>query len=324
MTTSFTRRTAIASLASLMSAPSFADTFPSKPITIVVPFSVGGSTDLVARLVANELSAPLGQAAIVDNRIGASGVIGWNSVARAQPDGYTLITIEMSYAIASGLLTKLPFDTRKAFVQIVTAVQMPHVLVVNPDLPVKNVAELIALAKAKPGKIFYGSGGNGTNTHLGAELFKESAGNLDIVHVPYKGAGAVLADLMGGQVQMLITSLPTALPYIKSGKLRALMMASDKRSPLLPDVPSAPEVGLPRMDMKFWIGFAAPAGTPQPVIDTLNKAVAAALQTPESKRRLLELGLDPIANTPQQATKLVNGEMDRWAAVIKERGIKPD
>jgi tripartite-type tricarboxylate transporter receptor subunit TctC len=298
--------------------------FPSRPITIVVPFSVGGSTDLVARLIGQQLGPVIGQTAVVDNKTGGGGVIGWGAVARAEPDGYTLMTAEMSFTIAPGLIPKLPFDAKKGFTHIVTAVAVPHVLVVNPDVPAKTLAELIALAKAQPGKMSYGSGGNGTNTHLGSELFKELAGGLNIVHVPYKGAGAVLQDLMSSQVQMLTTSVPTALPYIKSGKLRALVVTSDKRSAALPDVPSAPEAGMPKLDFKFWVGFAGPAGMKPEIVDKLNKAVIAVLNLPDSQKRLAELGFDAIGNTPAQAAKLAADEMDRWAAVVKASNIKAD
>lgn len=319
------RRAFVALMGAAALAPALAaDVFPSKPVTIVVPFAVGGSTDLVARLVGDQLGSVLGQPAVVTNRTGGGGVVGWAHVARAQPDGYTILTTEMSFTIAPGLLPNLPFDAAKDFTHIITAAQVPHVLVVNPQVPANTVQELIELAKKKPGQLNYGSGGNGTNTHLAAELFKDTAGNLDIVHVPYKGAGAVLADLMGGQVQMLITSLPTALPHIKSGKLRALMIAGDKRSPALPDVPSAPEVGMPRMDIKFWIGFAAPAGTPQDAIDKLNKAIATTLGQPATRERIAQMGLDPIGNSPAEATALVDSEMKRWAEVVKLRNIKAD
>ena len=225
--------------------------------------------------------------------------------------------------IAATLIPRLPFDPKKSYAHITTAVSVPHVLVVNPQVPANSVQELVALAKAQPGKLFYGSGGNGTNTHLGSELFKSLAG-INMTHVPYKGAGAVLQDLMAGQVQVLITSAPTALPFIKSGKLRALMVASEERMGVLPDVPSAKEAGLPKMVMQFWIGFAAPAGTPPAIIARLNKEIIAAMNTPDAKVRLAALGLDVVGNTPTQATQLVSDEMERWSAVVKAAGIKPD
>lgn len=300
-----------------------AQTFPVRPITIVVPYAVGGTTDIVARLAANQVANGLGQPFVVDNKVGGGGLIGWGTVARAAPDGYTVLTTEMSFTIAPGLLPKMPFDAQKDFSHIITAASAPHVLVVNPGLPVKTVQDFIALAKAKPGTMNYGSGGNGTNTHLGGELFKTAAG-IDLVHIPYKGAGAVLTDLMAGQVQALVTSLPTALPHIRSGKLRPLVVTSEARSPLLPDVPSAKEAKLPSFVMDFWVGFAAPAGTPQPVIDTLNKAFAAALNADDGRRRLAEQGLTPVVNTPAQASQQAASETKRWAAVVKSANIKPE
>ncbi|MDB5954811.1 tripartite tricarboxylate transporter substrate binding protein [Ramlibacter sp.] len=294
-----------------------------RPITIIVPFSPGGSTDLVSRVIAQFAAPIVGAPMIVDNRTGGGGVVGWGTVARAAPDGRTLCTIELSYAIAAGLIPNLPFDPHQAFTQITTAVKVPHVLVVNPGVPAKTMQEFIALAKARPGKLNYGSGGNGTNTHLAGELFKSLTGT-SIVHIPYKGAGAVLADLMSGQVQALITSVPTALPYIRSGKLRALMVTGAQRNAALPDVPSAAESGLPKMDMDFWIGFGAPAGTPQAVVDNLHDGIVKSLALPDAKKKIDEMGLTVVASTPAQATALVNREIKRWTAVIKQAGIKPD
>jgi tripartite-type tricarboxylate transporter receptor subunit TctC len=308
------------SAACLLGTSAFAQ---NKPITIIVPYAAGGSADLVTRVIAQFAAPGMGAPMIVDNRTGGGGIVGWGAAARAAPDGNTLLTVELSYAIAAGLIPTLPFDPRKAFVQVTTAVKVPHVLVINPAVPAKTAQEFIALAKAQPGKLNYGSGGNGTNTHLAGELFKSTTGT-DIVHVPYKGAGAVLTDLMGNQVQALITSVPTALPHIKSGKLKALMVTGAERNPMLPDVPSAKEVGIPKMDIDYWIGIGAPAGTPQPVVDKLNKELNAALAQPEAKKKIAEMGLTVVASTPAQATQLVNSEIERWSAVIKQAGIKAD
>ncbi|KAF1020987.1 MAG: hypothetical protein GAK30_02141 [Paracidovorax wautersii] len=314
--------TASVAAASLMAASAaIAQNFPTRPITIVVPYAVGGTTDIVARMAASQVGNSLGQPFIVDNKAGGGGLIGWGAVARSAPDGYTLLTTEMSFTIAPGLLPKMPFDAQKGFTHIITAASAPHVLVVTSSLPVKTVQEFIALAKAKPGSMNYGSGGTGTNTHLGGELFKSAAG-VDLTHVPYKGAGAVLTDLMAGQVQALVTSLPTALPHIKSGRLRALVVTSESRSPLLPDVPSAKEANLPSFLMDFWVGFAAPAGTPQPVVDKLNQAFAAALNSEGGRRLLADQGLTPVANTPAQASQLAASEMKRWAGVVKAANIQ--
>jgi tripartite-type tricarboxylate transporter receptor subunit TctC len=300
-----------------------AQTYPTKAVTLVVPYSAGGTADVVARVVGQALSPVLGKAVVVDNRAGGGGVIGWGNVARAAPDGYTLLAAETSLAIAAGLIPKLPFDPRKSFTHVVTAAAVPQVLVVNPSVQANTVQELIALAKASPGKLFYGSGGNGTNTHLAAELFKNVTGT-DITHVPYKGAGAALTDVVSGQVQMLVTSLPTALPFLKSGKLKALMVTSEQRAPVLPDVPSAVEAGVPEVNVKYWVGLAVPAGTPQDIVDKLNRDTIAALAQEDTKKRLADLGVEPVGNTPAEAAKLVNDEIDRWSAVIKAAGIKPD
>lgn len=309
-----------AGVASLLSTPVLAQ---NKPITIIVPYAPGGSADLVTRVIAQFAAPGVGAPLIVDNRTGGGGVVGWGAAARAAPDGTTLLTVELSYAIAAGLIPTLPFDPLKAFTQVTTAVKVPHVLVVNPAVPAKTVQAFIALAKAQPGKLNYGSGGNGTNTHLAGELFKSTTGT-NIVHVPYKGAGAVLTDLMGNQVQALITSVPTALPHIKSGKLRALMVTGSERNAMLPDVPTAKEAGIPKMDIDYWIGIGAPAGTPPAVIDRLNKEFNAALAQPDAKKKIAEMGLTVVANTPAQANQLVASEIQRWSAVIKQAGIKAD
>jgi tripartite-type tricarboxylate transporter receptor subunit TctC len=307
----------------LLSSVLTAQTYPTKPLTLIVPFAVGGSSDIVSRIIGQELTTALGKPVLIDNRTGAGGVIGWNALAKAAPDGYTLVAVDLSFAIAASLIPNLPFDPKKNFAFITTAISVPHVMVVHPSVKAKTVQELIALAKASPGKMFYGSGGNGTNTHLGGELFKSLAG-VDLVHVPYKGAGAVLQDLLGGQVQMLVSSITTTLPHIKAGKLRALMVTSEERAPVLPDVPNAREAGLPRMLMLFWVAFAVPAGTPQPIVDRLNKEIVSALALPDTKKRLADLGLDPVGNTPAQAAKLVDDETQRWSVVIKAANIKAD
>ena len=300
-----------------------AQTYPVKPITTVVPFAAGGTNDIVARIVAQELSTSFGKQVIVENRTGGGGVIGWGAVARAAPDGYTLLADDMSFAIAAALLPKLPFNPKKDFAQISTAATVPFVMVVHPSVPAKTVSEFIALAKAKPGTLNYGSGGNGTNTHLGAELFKSLTG-VDIVHVPYKGSAQALQDLLGGQIQVAFVAVPTALAHIKSGKLRPLMATSEKRVAALPDVPSAPEAGVPKMVVEYWVGFAAPAKAPPEIIERLNKEIIAALGKPEAKKRFEEQGLTAVGNTPAQATKFVDDEIARWGALIKSANIKPD
>lgn len=322
---SLIRRVAAGMLAAtaLTAGTAVAAEFPERPITLVIPYAVGGTTDIVGRIIGQYMSQGLGKTVVAENRTGAGGVIGWNAVAKSAPDGYTMLTTEMSFTIAPSLFSNLPFDAKTAFAQVGTAASAPHVLVVNPDVPAKTVQEFVALAKAEPGKYNYGSGGVGTNTHLGAELFK-SLTDIDLMHIPYKGAGQVLQDLMAGQVHALVTSLPTALPHIQSGRLRALMVASDKRSPQLPDVPSAPEAGIPEMVMDFWVGLSVPAGTPQPVIERLNKELVAAVNSEEGRSKLAAQGLVPVGNTPEEAEKMVRSEMERWAAIIKKAGIKAE
>lgn len=300
-----------------------AQSFPARPVTIVVPYAPGGTTDIVARLVAQQVGQSLGQPLIVENKPGAAGAIGWGTVARAAADGYTLLATEMSMTIAPALQAQLPFDPKKGFAHITIAASAPHVLVVSPAVPAQTLKEFIAYAKANPGKLNYGSGGNGTNTHLGGELLKREAG-IDLMHVPYKGAGAVLQDLMAGRVEALVTALPTALPLIKAGKLRALAVAASQRSPLLPDVPSAQEAGLPNFVMDFWVGFAAPHGTPAPVVQQLNRAIVAALRSDDARKRIADQGLEVVANAPEAATNFVLSETQRWDAVVKTAGIKAE
>ena len=296
---------------------------PGKPVTVVVPYATGGAVDAVARLVSQQLGGPLGNPVVVDNRTGAGGAIGWGSVARAAPDGHTLGAIDLSFAIAASLVPNLPFDARKAFAHITTAATVPHVIVVNPQVEARTIQELIALLKAKPGRLNYGSGGIGTNTHLGAELFKAQTGTF-MTHIPYRGAGGVLTDLMGGQVQMLVTTVATALPHIKAGKLRALMVMGEQRSPVLPEVPSARESGLPGLVMDFWVGFAAPAGTPQPLLDKFEKDIATVLALPDVKKRMADMGLTPVGSSQAATRQRIDGEMKRWSDLIRQQGIKPE
>jgi len=297
--------------------------YPTRGVVVVVPYSTGGSTDLISRVLARELGAQMGRSVVVENRVGGGGVIGWSSVARAPADGYTLLSTELSFTIAPGLLPSLPFDARKSFQHIITATAVPHVLVVTPSLPVKDISGLIALAKARPGELNFGSGGAGTNTHLGSELFKNVT-QIKMEHIPYKGAGAVLTDLMAGQVQVLVAAAPTVLTYVANKRLRPLMVTAERRAAVLPTVPSAIELQLPKMVMKFWVGYAVPAGTPIPVVERLHKEIAQALVAPEAAKRLAEMGVDAVGNSSAEASQLVSDEIDRWTAVIKAAGIKPN
>jgi tripartite-type tricarboxylate transporter receptor subunit TctC len=296
--------------------------FPNKPVTLVVPYGAGGSTDIMARLVAQYLPPLLGQTAVVENRTGGGGLVGWGSVTRSTPDGHTVLTNEISFPISAALLPSMPFDPKTAFSHLTIAASVPHVLVVHPSVPAQDMKELVRYAKANPGKLNYGSGGNGTNTHMGAELFKNLAGIFS-THIPYRGGGPALLAVVGGEVQWMVTALPGALPHIKSGKVRALMLTANQRSTVAPEIPSAKELGLD-MDMPFWLGFSVPSATPADVQTKLQKDIVGVLGLPEVKQRLAAIGFTTIASSSMQAKQLVESDMQRWAKVIKSAGIKPD
>lgn len=323
MKTLISRRKAIcASVANIAASavPAWAQT--SKPITLVVPYGTGGSTDIMARVMAQYLPQVSGDSAVVENRTGGGGLVGWGSVARAAPDGLTVLTNEISFPISASLLSNMPFDPKTAFAHLTIAASVPHVLVLHPSVPANNLKEFIAYAKANPGKLNYGSGGNGTNTHMGAELFKSLAGVFS-THIPYRGGGPALLGVLAGDVQWMVTAMPGALPHIKSGKVKALMVTANERSSVAPEIPSAKELGL-NMDMPFWLGFSAPAATPAPVQAKLHKDMSAVLALPDVKKRLGDMGFSVIASTPDYAKKQVEGDMQRWASVIKNAGIKAD
>lgn len=304
-------------------APSGAQTAAlSKPITFVVPYGAGGSTDIMARVMAQYLPQVSGGSAIVENRTGGGGLVGWGSVARAAPDGTTVLTNEISFPISAALLPSMPFDPKTAFAHITIAASVPHVLVLHPSVPAKTLKEFVAYAKANPGKLNYGSGGNGTNTHMGAELFKNLT-SVFSTHIPYRGGGPALVGVLAGDVQWMITALSGALPHIKSGKVRALMVTANERSSVAPEIPSAKESGLD-MDMPFWLGFSVPSATPAAVQAKLHKDMTTALAMPEVKKRLGEMGFSVIASSSADAKKLVESDMNRWSKLIKTAGIKAD
>src|SRR5512144_2335881 len=289
----FVQRFAFGLLVAGFAAGAWAQDYPTKPIRIVVPFPPGGATDLLARAVAQRLTEKWGQAVLVDNRPGAGGNIGSELVAKSAPDGYTL---EMgtvgTHSINASLYAKMPYDHVKDFVPIILVAGVPNVLVVNPALPVNSVQELVAYAKANPGKLNFASSGNGTSIHLSGELFKVMAG-VQMTHVPYKGSAPALQDLIGGQVQLMFDNLPPSLPQIKAGKLRALAVTTATRSPALPDLPTIAESGLPGFEASSWFGIVAPAGTPPAIVAKLNAEVAKWLASPEAQEKLLALGANP-------------------------------
>jgi len=297
--------------------------YPNHPVRIVVPFPAGGTTDILARATAQKLTETLGQPFVVENRPGAAGNIGAEIVAKSPPDGYTMLMGTVgTHAINASLYEKMPYDHVKDFVPVVLVAGVPNVLVVHPSVPAKSVQELIAYAKANPGKLNFASSGSGTSIHLSGELFKTMTG-VSMQHVPYKGSAPALADLTGGQVQLMFDNLPSALPLIKAGKLRALAVTSLARASALPDVPTVAESGLPGFEASSWFGLLAPAGTPKDVITKVNAEVAKWLATPEAKEKLAAQGAIVASGlTPDDFTRHIASETTKWQKVVKDSGAK--
>ena len=313
-----------AALAAAGGALAQALTYPTKPIRLVVPFPPGGATDILARDVAQKLTEAWGQAVVVDNRPGAGANIGTELVAKAPPDGYTLLMGTVgTHAINPSLYAKLPYDHIKDFAPVILVAGVPNVLVVNPALPVNSVAELIAYAKANPGKLNFASSGSGTSIHLSGELFKVMAG-VQMIHIPYKGSAPAVQDLIGGQVQLMFDNLPPSLPQIKAGKLRALAVTSTTRAPALPDVPTMAEAGLPGFEASSWFGILAPAGTPPAIVAKLNAEIAQWLATPEAKEKLAKQGASAAGGSPDDFARHIAAETAKWAKVVKDSGAKVD
>ncbi len=319
----------IASLAAIgalgCASPALAADFPSKPITLVVPFPPGGPTDAMARTLAAAAKASLGQTVIVENKAGAGGNIGAEAVARAERDGHTLLFgTSGPLAINVSLYRKPGYDPVKSFAPVIQIGHLPNVLVVHPGLPAQTVPELIAYGKANPGKLSYASSGNGASSHLAGVLFNNTAGT-DFQHIPYKGTGPALTDLLGGQVAMTFTDVLTAMPHIKSGKLRALGVTTKSRSQALPEVPTVAEQGVPGFDVSVFFGIVAPAGTPKDVIDKLNRAFADALKQPDVRQTLLAQGLEfAPSTTPEQLAGFIQSEVAKWHAVVQKSGAQID
>jgi tripartite-type tricarboxylate transporter receptor subunit TctC len=312
---------AIAAFAALAHAQA---PYPTKPIRLVVPFPAGGTTDIIARAVSQRLTETLGQAVVVDNRPGAGGNIGAELVAKSPPDGYTLLMGTVgTHAINPGLYAKMPYDHVRDFAPVILVAGVPNVLVVPAALPVNSVQELIAYAKANPGKLNFASSGAGTSIHLSGEMFKTITG-VNIAHVPYKGSAPALQDLVGGQVQMMFDNLPSSLALIKGGKLKALAVTSAQRSAALPDVPTMIESGLAGFEASSWFGILAPAGTPKDVIAKLSGEVAKWLATPEAKEKMAAQGAIPAGLMPDEFTRHIATETVKWQKVVKDSGAKVD
>ena len=304
------------------SAPAQTD-WPTKPVRIVVPFAAGGTTDITARVIAEQLTQSLKQACVIDNRAGAGGNVGATEVARAGPDGYTyLMGTPGTQAINQFLYPKMPYDTVKDFAPVSFVVRVPNVLVVNPGVGAKTIAELVAIAKARPGALSYGSPGNGSTGHLSTELFKSRAG-IFAVHIPYRGSGPMLLDLMAGQIQMAVDNLPSAIPHIRSGKLVALGVTSEARNAQLPDVPTIASA-LPGYAAESWFVLMAPAGTPPAIVSRLSGEVDRILKKPEVVERFKGLGAEPVGGTPERLAQFIVAETRKWQQVVKASGAKVD
>jgi tripartite-type tricarboxylate transporter receptor subunit TctC len=317
------KRLALAVLIALAAAavsPAAAQDYPNRPVRLIIPFPPGGSNDVVGRLVANQLSEKLGHKVFVDNRGGAGGVLGTEAAANAAPDGYTLLVVSIAHAVNPSLY-KLNYDPIKSFAPISIMATGPNVLAVNPTLPVKNVKELVALAKEKPGAIDYASAGVGSFQHLGAELFKLVAG-VDLQHVPYKGGGPAMQDVIAGHVKVMFSSLVQTTPFIQSGQLRALGVGGAKRNPVLPDVPTIEEAGVPGYVADNWWGIVAPAGTPQPIVDKLNVSINQAIKAPAIVDKAKALGMEMVQSTPASSKKFYEGQIALWAPIVKASGAK--
>ena len=310
--------------ASLGAAPNAAaEDYPSRPVKIVVPFSAGGAVDGPIRVIAQELSKRLGQQVLIENRPGAGATIGSDFVAKAAPDGYTLLLASQTNAISASLYAKLPFNPIDDFTPIALLGREPGVLVVNPALPAKTVAEFIAYVKAHPGKVDYASSGNGSGQHLFTALFASMAG-LQMNHVPYRGSGQATTDLIGGQVMVSMPGLSSMLAHIRGGKLRALAVTGTRRSPQLPDVPTLAESGLPDYSAYVWLGLLAPKGTPAAIVDRLNRELIAVLATSEVRTYMNGASIESVGSTPAEFAAFYRDEKERWARVIKETGAKVD
>ncbi len=313
---------AVASLAALPFG-AYAQTYPARPIRVIVPFPPGGPTDVLARIVALRLAERLGQPVLIDNKPGASGMVGADAVAKAAPDGHTLLVNASIHIINPSLYPKQPYDAIADFAAISNLADVPLVLAVNPKVPAHSVKELVALARSAKTPLAFASAGNAASQHLSGEAFKAAAG-IDMLHVPYKGSAPALTDLIGGQVQLMFDSLPSSMPFIKSGAIRPLAVTTLRRSAALPDVPTLAEAGYPGFSISTWYGVWAPAGTPAAVVQRLSSEIAAIVRSPEVRAQLEKLGAEPVGNTPAEFTAFTKAELVKWASIVKQSGAKVD
>jgi len=321
-TPTFTFTAALAALACLPAAAGAQD-YPSKTVRMIVPFSAGGGTDLIARVVAQKLTESLGATFIVENRPGAGGTVGTAVVAKSPPDGYNLVVVSSSHGINPSVYKSLPYDTQRDLAPVSLLMSGPALLVTHPSVPARTVKELVALARARPGVLTFGSAGIGTPPHLGAELFKFMA-KVDMTHVPYKGNSAAFIDLMAGEISLMFPNIVAALPLVRQGRLRGMAVSSKQRSPIAPEIPTVIESGLPGYEMGSWFGLVAPAGTPAAVIGKLQQETAKALKLPDVKDKLTAQGVDAIGSAPEEFRAFLAAEIARWAKVIKAANMKLD
>jgi tripartite-type tricarboxylate transporter receptor subunit TctC len=313
---------AIASLV-LAAYPAFGQNYPSRPVRIVVPYSPGGGTDILARTLAQKLTDLLGQPVVVDNRAGANGIIGTDQAAKSKPDGYTVLIAIATHAINPMLYAKLPYDTNTDLLPVSLLAEYPFVITVHPTVPAKTIREFIAFAKTHRNQLSYASSGVGSGPHLGMELLKTMTG-IEMVHVPYKGSGAAMTDLVSGQVQVFLNNFLSGMPMIKTGKLRALAVTSLKRSSAMSELPTVAESGVPGFAVTGWYGMLVPAGTPAPVLNTLHEAVVSAVKSKDIKDRLSGDAAEPVGSTPQEFADYLRTEIDKWASVIKKAGVRAE
>ena len=298
--------------------------YPSKPIRMIVPSAPGSGPDIMARAIGQKLTEALGQAIVIDDKPGAGGIIGSEAAAKAPPDGYTLIMSNAgAHTVNPSLYAKLPYDPIKDFAPVTLVALAPNILIVHPTLPVRNVKELIALAKAKPGELTFGSGGNGSTAHLSGEMFKTMAG-IDTVHIPFKGSPAAVIGVIAGQIALAIPNIPPALPHVRSGKLKALAVTTAKRAAGVPELPTVAESGLPGYEATAWFGVLAPAATPPQIIARLNAAIVKIAHAREMQDRLMAEGADAVGNTPEQFAQIIRNDIAKWAKVVKASGARAD
>ena len=314
---------AAAFLAALLATvPATAQNYPTRPIRLVVPFAPGGGTDITARIVAEGLTHVLGKPVIADNRPGAGSLVGTEIGAKAAPDGYTLLLVNISMAFNPALYRKLPYDTLHDFVPISLVADQPNILVTHPSLPARSFSEFVALARSQPGKLTYGSGGIGSGTHLATELLIMTL-KIELVHVPYKGVGPVLTALLGNEISASLSTFASALPHVKSGRLRAFGVTSAKRASTLPEVPTIAEAGVPGYEYSTWYGLLAPAGTPRAIVEKLNQATVGVLNSPKTREQYVSQGLTPTPSTPAEFSAYLRSETEKWTKVIKAANIPP-